>query len=84
MTNLLLGVIRVKTKYINLAAEMARAGLGVGDMAKKMHCSKQNVYSKLSGKSEFALSDMVAIQKAIEESGNCGTVSLDYLFHGQS
>lgn len=72
----------MKTRYRNLAAEMARAGLGVGDMAKKMHCSKQNVYSKLSGKSEFALADMVAIQDVIKESG-AGPKSLDYLFHEQ-
>lgn len=71
----------MKTRYRNLAAEMARAELGVGDMAKRMHCSKQNVYSKLSGKSEFALADMVAIQDALNGGG--GKLSLDYLFHEQ-
>lgn len=73
----------MKTKYRNLAAEMARAGIGVGDMAERLHCSKQNVYSKLSGKSELTLADMVAIQDAIQECGN-SKMSLDYLFHEQN
>lgn len=68
----------MKSRYRNLLAELARCDIGVDDVAKTLHCSRQNVYSKVRGDTEFALGDVTAIQGLINSRGHDYTI--DYLF----
>ena len=65
--------------YKNLKAEIARAGLKNSEMADAIGVKYATLWRLLSGKQQFRLGEMVAIQSELEER-NGATYSLDYLF----
>lgn len=65
--------------YRNLKAEIARAGMTKEDIAESIGKSVATVFRILSGKQQFRLGEMVAIQSELEER-NGTTYTLDYLF----
>lgn len=67
-------------RYKNLMAEMARNGIKVEELANILHCTRQNVYSKLRGETNFSLADINAIQSYINSHSDNGNYTIDYLF----
>lgn len=65
--------------YKNLKAEIARAGMTTGDIAESIGKSVPTVFRILSGKRQFRLGEMTAIQSELEER-NGAAFTLDYLF----
>ena len=65
--------------YKNLKAEIVRAGMSNPEMADAIGVKYATLWRLLSGKQQFRLSEMVAIQSELEER-NGATYSLDYLF----
>ena len=69
----------MKTAYKNLAAEMARSGVAVSDIAEALGCTTQNVYLKMKGGTNFTVSDCQKIAGMISEKTG-KAVTIDYLF----
>lgn len=65
--------------YKNLKAEIVRAGMTNGDIAESIGRSVPTVFRLLSGKQQFRLGEMMAIQSELEER-NGAAFTLDYLF----
>ena len=65
--------------YKNLKAEIARAGLTNSEMADAIGVKYGTLWRLLSGKRQFRLGEMMAIQSELEER-NDATYTLDYLF----
>lgn len=65
--------------YKNLKAEIVRAGMTNGDIAELIGKSVPTVFRLLSGKQQFRLGEMMAIQSELEER-NGAEFTLDYLF----
>lgn len=65
--------------YKNLKAEIVRAGMTNGDIAESIGKSVSTVFRLLSGKQQFRLGEMTAIQSELEER-NGVAFTLDYLF----
>nr|UVX93125.1 MAG: helix-turn-helix domain protein [Bacteriophage sp.] len=65
--------------YKNLKAEIVRAGMTNGDIAESIGKSVPTVFRLLSGKQQFRLGEMMAIQSELEER-NGVAFTLDYLF----
>lgn len=65
--------------YKNLKAEIVRAGMSNGDIAESIGKSVPTVFRLLSGKQQFRLGEMMAIQSELEER-NGAAFTLDYLF----
>lgn len=65
--------------YKNLKAEIVRAGMTNGDIAESIGKSVSTVFRLLSGKQQFRLGEMMAIQSELEER-NGAAFTLDYLF----
>lgn len=65
--------------YKNLKAEIARAGMTNEDIAESIGKSVPTVFRLLSGKQQFRLGEMMAIQSELEER-NGAAFTLDYLF----
>lgn len=66
-------------KFLNVKAEITRAGFNVSSVATMLNISPQALYGKLSGNSEFTLSDMEAIRKILSQRLGID-LTLDYLF----
>ena len=60
--------------FKNLKAEMTRHDVSTAELASTVGISAKTLYLKLSGKSEFTYSQIVAISKYL------GDMSIDYLF----
>lgn len=67
------------SKFKNISVEMFRANISVGDLATRMGITKQALYKKLNGTSQFLYKDIKAIQQILQELNN-NTYTLDYLF----
>lgn len=65
--------------YKNLKAEIARSGLTNSGMADAIGVKYGTLWRLLSGKRQFRLGEMVAIQSELE-GRNGTTYTLDYLF----
>ena len=65
--------------YENLKAEIARAGLWKSEMADAIGVQYATLWRLLSGKQQFRLGEMLAIQSELE-GRNGTTYTLDYLF----
>ena len=65
--------------YKNLEAEIARAGMTKPEMADAVGMKYVTLWRLLSGKQQFRLGEMVAIQSELEWR-NGATYTLDYLF----
>lgn len=66
-------------KFKNISAEMGRANISVNDLATTIGMTKQSLYNKLNGSSQFLYKDIRAIQQILQELNN-GSYTLDYLF----
>lgn len=66
-------------KFKNLSAEMGRANISVTELAEKMQITKQALYKKLDGSSQFVYKDLRAIQNILQQL-NSNSYTLDYLF----
>ena len=66
----------------NLRAEMARNNVSGTDMANVLNISRQSFYSKMSGKRNFTLGQMVRIQLHLQTVNPTEKehYTLDYLF----
>ena len=66
----------------NLRAEMARNNVSGTDMANVLNISRQSFYSKMSGKNNFTLGQMVRIQLHLQTVNPTEKehYTLDYLF----
>lgn len=67
-------------KFKNLSAEMGRANISVSELAEKMQITKQSLYKKLDGSSQFLYKDIRSIQTILQEL-NRNSYTLDYLFN---
>jgi hypothetical protein len=65
--------------YKNLKAEIVRAGMSNPEMADAIGVKYATLWRLLSGKQQFRLVEMVAIQSELEER-NDAAYTLDYLF----
>ena len=65
--------------YKNLKAEIARAGMTNSEMADAIGVKYGTLWRLLSGKRQFRLGEMVAIQSELE-GRNGAAYTLDYLF----
>lgn len=65
--------------YKNLKAEIARAGLTHSEMADVIGVKYGTLWRLLSGKRQFRLGEMMAIQSELE-GRNGASYTLDYLF----
>lgn len=65
--------------YKNLKAEIVRAGMSNPEIADAIGVKYATLWRLLSGKQQFRLGEMVAIQSELEER-NGATYTLDYLF----
>ena len=65
--------------YKNLKAEIARAGLTNAEMADAIGVKYGTLWRLLTGKRQFRLGEMMAIQSELE-GRNDATYTLDYLF----
>lgn len=61
--------------FLNLSVEMTRAGLTQKALAEKTSMRKDTLNRKMSGKSEFVLSELKAIRDCINPD-----LKLEYLF----
>ena len=69
----------VKTEFKNLKAEMTRAGITFSEMAKMIGIGESTFYGKRNGSYDWTLSEMIAIQKILQERTELD-LPLDYLF----
>lgn len=69
-----------KRMYPNINAELSRNGFTLLMLAEHMGITRQALYKKLTGTTQFTAKDMQAIQNFFKLKG-CGTLSLDYLFN---
>lgn len=69
-----------KSAYPNLMAELARQGISVSALAKKMGMTRSNLYYKLNGAYNLTLKDITKIQEILRANDKDGDYSLDYLF----
>ena len=67
--------------YKNLKAEVARAGLTNSEVADAIGVKYPTLWRLLSGKRQWRLGEMMALQSELEER-NDATYTLDYLFGG--
>ena len=74
-----MGVKKV-TLYPNLMAELARAGISLTKLAALMGMTRNNLYNKVNGLTNFTLKDITLIQEILRANENGGDFSLDYLF----
>ena len=65
--------------FRNLEAEFARMGLSVEEVGNKLGFAKCLMYNRLKGKTNWTLSDMLKIQKFVNERTQ-SHYTLDYLF----
>lgn len=65
--------------FPNLNAEIARHSLSSLDLANIINTNTSSLWRKMTGKTDFKLKEMLALQEAIN-SLNGNYVSLDYLF----
>lgn len=65
--------------FINLEAEILRSKLSKAELASMIGISNGSMSSKLTGKTEFNLSEMLAIRERLETSIG-QDFTLDYLF----
>lgn len=65
--------------FINLEAEILRSKLSKAELASMIGISTGSMSSKLTGKTEFNLSEMLAIRERLETSIG-QDFTLDYLF----
>lgn len=61
--------------FKNLEVELARNSISRSRLSKELNLPQKELYMKLSGKTEFKLSEILIIQKMLP---NC---SLEYLFN---
>lgn len=66
-------------RYKNLEAEFVRMGLSVEDVGNKLGFAKALMYNRLAGRTNWTLSDMLKIQKLVNDSTEAH-YTLDYLF----
>ena len=66
----------------NLRAEMARNKMTGTDMANVLHITHQSFYNKMSGETDFTLSQMMMIQSHLKSVNQTEkeNYTLDYLF----
>lgn len=62
--------------FPNLKAEMARRNIKVKDLASSIGVAPKTVYNRLSGRTEFTLSEMLTIKRHYFPD-----LTLDYLFN---
>lgn len=62
--------------FPNLKAEMARRNIKVTDLASSIGVTPKTVYNRLSGRTEFTLSEMLTIKRRYFPD-----LTLDYLFN---
>lgn len=67
--------------YKNLKAEIARAGMTNPEIAGAVGMKYGTLWRLMSGKQQFRLGEMVAIQSELEKR-NGESYTLDYLFEG--
>ena len=65
--------------FKNLKAEFERMGLSVEEVGDKLGFAKCLLYNRLKGKTNWTLSDMLKIQKFVND-GTQSHYTLDYLF----
>lgn len=66
-------------RYANLEAEFTRMGLSVEEVGEKLGFAKVVLYNRLNGKTSWTLSDMLKVQKLVND--RLGKqYTLDYLF----
>lgn len=70
-----------KALYPNLVAELARQGLTITKLADKLGMSRNNLYNKLWGVTNFTLKDITAIQEILKAADSNGDYTLEYLFY---
>lgn len=68
-----------KRLYPNIRAELSRYGYTMSDLAKYMGITRQALYMKFNGSTQFNERDMRAIQDFFKVKGG-GALTLDYLF----
>lgn len=51
--------------YVNLRAEMARGNIGIGQMAKALHISRDTMARKLAGRSPLHLDEAFRVQRKL-------------------
>lgn len=61
-------------------AELARQGLNIASLAKKMGMTRSNLAYKIRGDYNFTLKDITTIQEILKANDNSGDLSLEYLF----
>jgi hypothetical protein len=66
-------------RFKNLEAEFARMGLSVEDVGNALGFSKCLMYNRLANKTNWTLSDMLKVQKFVNEKTQ-QHLTLDYLF----
>lgn len=69
--------------YNNLLAEMNRRGLHIYDLQKIMNVGRGTAYSKMAGKTDWTLQEMLKVQDFFNEGlnqFNKNFLTLDYLF----
>lgn len=66
-------------KYPNLQAEIARLGITVVSLADALGISRQALYNKLRGTTDFTLTELRLIQDYLSKEAG-GGFALDYLF----
>ena len=66
-------------KYRNLEAEIKRTGMSVEAVANELKFMRCTFYNRLSGKTNWTLSDMIKVQNFINLKTQ-QNLSLDYLF----
>ena len=66
-------------RYKNLEAEIARTGLSIEEVGHKLGFGKSLMYNRLAGRTKWTLSDMLEIQKFINDATG-SHYTLDYLF----
>lgn len=67
--------------FINLKVEMLKAKIDINDLSKELELTPAAVYSKINGKSQWTLKQMVITKKYLESKLN-KPLDLDYLFKG--
>ena len=60
--------------YKNLEAELARNGISKNSLAKTLNLSQKGLYSKLSGETDFTLTEVMKIKSLFKG------LTLEYLF----
>ena len=71
------------TMYNNLLAEMNRRGLHIYDLQKIINVGRGTAYSKMAGKTDWTLQEMLKVQDFFNDGLNqFDKLTLDYLFKG--